>query len=121
MQLDHVLIRTVNLKSMQRFFEQTIRLKPGPRPPFSFDGSWLYSEGKPLIHLAASSNHGTDGAIDHIAFTGDDYHDLINRLRTFGHQYVEHTVPQSGEHQVFVKGPEGITLEIQFPPGEKGL
>ena len=119
MQIDHVLIRTSDLTTMEKFFEQTIRLKPGPRPPFSFDGSWLYSEGKALIHLAASSSHGTDGAIDHIAFTGDSYPNLINRLRTSGHQYVEHTVPKSGERRIFVKGPEGITLEIQFPPEKK--
>ena len=67
MQIDHVLIRTSDLTIMEKFFEQTIRLKSGPRPPFTFDGSWLYSERKALIHLAASSNHGTDGAIDIIS------------------------------------------------------
>ncbi len=55
----------------------------------------------------------------HIAFTGDSYPNLINRLRTSDHQYVEHTVSKSGERRIFVKGPEGITLEIQFPPEKK--
>lgn len=115
MRLDHILICTADLAAMQQFFEQTICLERGERPPFSFDGAWLYSEGKPIIHLAASGSHGTDGAIDHIAFTGDNYPDLIKRLTTTGLDYVEHNIPDSKGHQVFVKGPEGITLEIQFP------
>ena len=77
--------------------------------------------GKALIHPASSNNYGTNGTIDHIAFTGDRYPDLINRLKSPGRQYTEYTVPKSGEHLFFNKGPGGITLEVQFPPGEKGL
>jgi lactoylglutathione lyase len=117
MRIDHVLICTRDLPTMQRFFAEVLRLKPGKRPPFPFDGVWLYSEGRPIIHLAASSNHGNKGAIDHIAFTGDKYKSLIHRLTRHNHDYVERTVPDSGEHQVFVTGPEGISLEIQFPSG----
>jgi len=117
MRIDHVLICTRDLKGMQHFFEEVLCLEPGPRPPFPFDGTWLYSEGKPLIHLAASSVHSSRGAVDHIAFTGDSYRELINRLKQNKQEYVERTVPGSGEHQVFVAGPEGISLELQFPAG----
>ncbi len=115
MKLDHVLICTNDLPAMLHFFEQAINLKPGPRPAFPFDGAWLYSEGKPIIHLAASSKHGIDGAVDHIAFSGDSYPELTRRLETAGLTYVERTIPGSCDRQVFIKGPEGITLEIQFP------
>lgn len=118
MQLDHVLICTTDLEAMLHFFEQAICLEQGPRPPFLFDGVWLYSEGKPIVHLAASGNHGTNGAIDHIAFSGDDYESLITRLKDAGLDYFEHTVPGSKKHQVFVPGPDGIKLEIQFPAGQ---
>jgi len=118
MQLNHVLICTSDLEAMLHFFEQAICLEQGPRPPFLFDGAWLYSEGKPIIHLAASGSHGTNGAVDHIAFRGDDYERLITRLKDAELDYYEHTVPGSGEHQVFVPGPDGIKLEIQFPRGQ---
>lgn len=118
MQLHHVLICTVDLEAMRLFFEQAICLEQGPRPPFLFDGVWLYSEGKPIIHLAASGSHGTNGAVDHIAFSGDDYKSLITRLKDAGLKYFEHTVPGSKEHQVFVPGPDGIKLEIRFPAGQ---
>lgn len=116
MQLDHVLICTRNLVAMQQSFDEVICLQPGPRPPFLFDGAWLYSEGKAIIHLSSSSQHGTQGAVDHIAFTGGEYKALISRLTQANRSYIERTVPGSGEHQVFVTGPEGISLEIQFPP-----
>ena len=118
MQLHHVLICTTDLNSMQQFFERAICLEPGHRPPFLFDGAWLYSEGKPIIHLAASGSHGINGAVDHIAFSGDDYGRLITRLKDADLDYFEHTVPGSREHQVFVPGPDGIKLEIQFPKGQ---
>jgi len=117
MRLDHVLICTRNLPAMQHFFEEVLLLESGPRPPFTFDGTWLYSEGKPIIHLAASSGQDGKGAVDHIAFTGGSYDELIERLTQAKRAYIERTVPDSGEHQVFVNGPEGIALEIQFPPG----
>ena len=117
MRLDHVLICTRDLAAMERFFHEVLSLKPGRRPPFPFDGSWLYSDGSPLIHLAASSSHEDKGAVDHIAFTGDNYNHLIARLKQAGRDYMERTVPDSGEHQVFVTGPEGISVEVQFPAG----
>jgi len=117
MHIDHVLICTRDLEAMRRFFQEVICLEPGKRPPFPFDGTWLYSEDKPIIHLAASSSHGSNGAVDHIAFTGDNYKELIKRLLLAKREYTERTVPGSGEHQVFVRGPEGISLEIQFPAG----
>ena len=117
MLIDHVLIYTKDLPAMQRFFEEVVCLVPGERPPFPGNGTWLYSKGRPIIHLAASSSHGTNGAIDHIAFTGGDYQSLITRLSRYKYKYVEQKVPGSNEHQVIVNGPEGVSLEIQFPAG----
>lgn len=52
--------------------------------------------------------------IDHIAFSGSDYPTLIARLQHHHLDYFERTVPLTSEHQVFVEGPEGLRVEIQF-------
>jgi lactoylglutathione lyase len=117
MQLDHVLICTPDLQAMEEFFVQVLQLEKGPRPPFSFPGSWLYSEGRPVIHLAETADRGPGGAIDHIAFCGDDYRALLDRLERTGLPFYEHTIPGSRDHQVFVPGPAGIKLEISFAGG----
>lgn len=133
MRHDHILIRVQDLHRMIQFFTEILKLKEGARPAFPFPGAWLYSENQPLIHLALnyegldSSAHkaqehylgkrsatSQQGMVDHIAFQGDDYIALISRLKNSATAYFERSVPVSGEHQVFVTGPEGLLLEILF-------
>ena len=49
--LDHFNIRTRKLADTVRFYEEVLELKKGDRPNFSFPGAWMYSEGKPVVHL----------------------------------------------------------------------
>ncbi|WP_293264935.1 hypothetical protein [Neptunomonas sp.] len=133
MRHDHILLRVQDLYQMINFFTETLKLEEGSRPAFPFPGAWLYSENQPLIHLALndegldSSAHkaqeqylgkrsasSQQGIVDHIAFQGDDYTSLILRLKNNATAYFERSVPVSGEHQVFVIGPEGLLLEILF-------
>ncbi len=133
LEINHVLIRSANIDAMIRFFERVLGLKNGKRPPFAFAGAWLWSDDKPLIHLSEANpidkgqldylgdkkmirNSGT-GIIDHIAFTGRDYKHLIKSLQNHQINYFERDVPLTGEHQVFVEGPEGLQVEIQFNQG----
>ncbi len=128
--INHVLIQTADIEGMIQFFEQSLNLENGYRPPFNFPGAWLWGDDKPLIHLSeislvdkeqwdylgsqkVASEMGT-GTIDHIAFSGSDYQELIERLKHYKMEYFERTVPLTGEYQVFVKGPEGLRIEIQF-------
>jgi lactoylglutathione lyase len=132
--INHFLIRTSDLKEMIHFFENILGLHQGNRPAFGFPGAWLYSDKKPLIHLSENSSsdnladkkqadylgrshnstHFSTGIIDHIAFSGVDYSDLKDRLKQYKMKYFERSIPLTGEHQVFVDGPEGLRVEIQF-------
>src|SRR5260370_2628721 len=49
--LDHFNIRTRKLDDTVRFYEDVLGLEKGPRPNFAFPGAWMYSEGKPVVHL----------------------------------------------------------------------
>lgn len=60
-----------------------------------------------------NSDSGT-GIIDHVAFSGQDYDKLIERLQKHQTSFFERTVPLTGEHQVFVEGPEGLRVEVLF-------
>ncbi len=120
MKLDHFLIRARELDQMRDFFSDVIGLEVGPRPDFQFPGYWMYSEDMPVVHLAqnnvgSSSGDGEDaGPVDHIAFTSDDYRELMTRLEAAGANFEERKVPGGQAHQVFVHGPEGVKVEIQF-------
>jgi catechol 2,3-dioxygenase-like lactoylglutathione lyase family enzyme len=127
MKINHILVLARNVDAMHRFFIDAIGLDDGPRPPFPFPGHWCYSEWQPLIHIAsAQGGSGQDewlgesgpmgsGVVDHIAFTGDDFQSLRERLSCLGILASIRQVPLEGLIQVFVPGPEGIKIEIQFP------
>ena len=124
--INHILIQTSDLSNMTSFLENVTKLTVGNRPPFPFPGVWLYHDHKPVIHLIEAHANlaqadyigtrtlSTDGALDHIAFEGDDYNQLMARLEQYNVEFVERTVPQSRQHQVFIKGPDGLKLEILF-------
>ena len=52
--MDHFTINTDRLEETKRFYAE-LGLLPGPRPNFAVDGLWLYSEGKPILHVIERS------------------------------------------------------------------
>jgi catechol 2,3-dioxygenase-like lactoylglutathione lyase family enzyme len=128
MKLDHFTIRTGDLEATREFFTRVIGLTVGERPRFSFPGYWLYGEGRAIVHLVGAEpgrsyleGHGGDGdpgagtgAVDHLAFRGDDYADTLARLATHGCDYSERSVPGTCNRQIFVSGPHGLIVELVF-------
>ena len=136
--LDHYSIRTADVPRAIRFYEQALGLACGPRPPFLFPGAWLYplsDEGEPvgaaLVHLIGkgpdgggaladylgedSAAIGSDtGALDHVALTANDIASFHARLAQHGIPFRERSVPLLNLHQVFVKDPDGVTIELNF-------
>jgi lactoylglutathione lyase len=120
MKINHVLVRTSDLEIMTRFLVDAIGLEMGERPRFPFEGLWLYSDGKPIVHLIHDYQIGdAKGAIDHVALEGSNYDTLLAALLKYDINYAERIVPKSGEHQVFVSGPDGLKVEMLFPAGIK--
>jgi lactoylglutathione lyase len=46
-----------------------------------------------------------------------DFQRLIERLQQYQIIFFERTVPLTSEHQVFIEGPEGLRVEVQFSKG----
>ena len=69
-QLDHVNIRTARLAEMTAFYRDVLGLAPGNRPPFAFDGSWLYCGERAAVHLVEVPEppEGRAPKIEHFAF-----------------------------------------------------
>jgi catechol 2,3-dioxygenase-like lactoylglutathione lyase family enzyme len=122
--LDHYSVRTPDLARAMRFYEDALGFYPGPRPPFTFPGAWMYtapeageSEGRPIVHLigdaGAQAGTGT-GAVDHIAFAASGIGELHARLDRHGIAFRERKVPSTGMHQVFVRDPDGVTIELNY-------
>ena len=145
--IDHYSIRTLDVEVSRRFYTEVIGLTVGPRPPFDFPGLWLYS-GNPPVDLEHSAGNygivhvmgvdpeatqglvdtlgyvdpetlqGGTGALDHVALSVTGRDGMVERCSRHNVRYFERTVPMLGLHQMFIKDPNGVLIELNFPASE---
>jgi catechol 2,3-dioxygenase-like lactoylglutathione lyase family enzyme len=129
--IDHLLVLTDDLEATLAFYRDVLGLDDGARPPLPFPGHWLYAGSAPCIHIADRTAYraharslGLDpskrrfgsGAIDHIAFRASDYDGVLERLERHDVAAVRNTVEGAGIRQLFVRDPNGVTVEINVLP-----
>ncbi|MCP4618848.1 MAG: glyoxalase [Bradyrhizobium sp.] len=116
--LDHVNIQTSVLEETCAFFEGIIGLKRGFRPEFPFPGAWLYLGDKPVVHVIGMSDAGAgaagSGRVNHVGFLATGYTSLLDRVRSAGIAHEIRDVPGVGQRQVFMKDPNGVSIELAF-------
>jgi catechol 2,3-dioxygenase-like lactoylglutathione lyase family enzyme len=112
--LDHFNIRTRKLDDTVRFYEDVLGLEKGARPNFAFPGAWMYSEGKPVVHLVDISR--TDepqkpdsGVVHHVAFVSRGFAGMKRRQ-----------VPGGDLWQIFVNDPNGVMIELNYEAAIEG-
>src|SRR3954452_14530992 len=115
--LDHFNIRTRKLAETVRFYEDVLGLEKGARPNFAFPGAWLYSEGKPVVHLvdilATDEQQKPDsGVVHHVAFASSGFGGVEQRLDSKSMAFEARQVPGGELWQIFVKDPNGVTIEL---------
>jgi len=126
--LEHITIRCAQLQRTRDFYVDLMGLSEGDRPAFPFRGHWLYLGGIPVVHLVEASDcagawgreivipqaeNGT-GSFDHVAFRGDNFAAMRERLQNAGMTFRERVVPGGALSQLFVPDPEGVLVEINF-------
>ena len=120
--LDHYTVLTSDVKASVAFYEGVLGLKVGERPPFKFPGAWLYTGGQAVLHLVEREPEhdgpGT-GRFDHVAFRCTDYPSHKARLGEHGIEFDERVVPRLEMKQIFLAGPEGVWVELNFRPEDQ--
>lgn len=117
--LDHFNIRTRKLAETVRFYEEILGLTKGARPDFAFPGAWLYSEGKPVVHLVDISptsepQKPDSGVVHHIAFASRNFEGMKQRLESKGFAFRAREVPGGALWQIFVSDPNGVMIELNY-------
>src|SRR3979490_88034 len=117
--LAHFNIRPRKLADTVRFYEDILGLEKGARPNFAFPGAWMYSEGKPVVHLVDISK--TDepqkpdsGVVHHVAFASSGFAGMKARLKSKGLPFDVREVPGVAVWQIFVTDPNGVMLELNY-------
>ncbi len=89
--LHHYMLRPVDLEATKDFYVDLLELEVGHRPPLAFPGYWLYTGGQPTVHLIGP------------------------READRGVEYQERVAPRDGQVQLFLKDPNGVSVELNYP------
>jgi catechol 2,3-dioxygenase-like lactoylglutathione lyase family enzyme len=117
--LDHFNIRTRKLADTVRFYEDVLGLEKGARPNFAFPEAWMYSEGKPVVHLVdisptAEAQKPDSGCVHHVAFVSRGFDAMRQRLQSKGTPFEARQVPGGDLWQIFVNDPNGVMIELNY-------
>jgi catechol 2,3-dioxygenase-like lactoylglutathione lyase family enzyme len=128
-ELNHYFIRANNLEETKKFYCDVLGFEVMPRPTFPFPGYWLGVNGKIQVHmgpdgidnadmyyLGTPKNAVTDhaGVVDHIAFLANEPGEFIRRFKQRGLDFQPRSLPEFDLYQIFVKDPNGLTIELNF-------
>ena len=121
--MNHFTILTDNLDRTLTFYGELLDLHPGPRPPFTFPGAWLYARGgsDPILHVIAGKPKEVlvRGVIDHMAFTARDLPGMVAKLEAHGIEYDLRRLPEYGTWQLFFYDPNDAKIELDFDASEQ--
>src|SRR5260370_36675757 len=117
--LDHFNSRTRRLGDTVRFYEEVLDLKKGDRPNFAFPGAWVYSEGKPVVHLVDISQTNEpqkpdSGVVHHVAFASHGFAGMQQWLESKGMEFDARHVPGGRLWPSFLADPHGDTVRLRY-------
>ena len=123
--LNHFTIRPADLEKTKDFYVDVLGLTIGDRPPLGFPGYWLYCGGMPVVHLIGPRDSdtgarasGPTGLLDHIAFSCTGLADMRTRLKKHAVEHTERVIPRDRQTQIFLHDPDGVAVELNYPPAE---
>lgn len=123
--IDHLTLRVRpdELTALRAFYVDVLGLRDGARPDFDFPGHWLYAGERAIVHLAGVADGGEGragetGALDHVALAARGLADTRERLAAHGVPWREAPVQGLPLHQVFLRDPAGLKLELTFDAAE---
>ncbi|SRR5258706_1496964 len=117
--MNHFNVLTDDVDATRKFYCGILGLVEGERPPFKFDGLWLYAGGRPILHVSAAKlPKERAGVIDHIAFSTTDLKGTASRLKEHGIEFSLNRQIGSGIWQIFCHDPMGAKVELDFDPAE---
>jgi catechol 2,3-dioxygenase-like lactoylglutathione lyase family enzyme len=131
--MQHYMVLSKDLEKTRAFYCDVLGLKVGPRPPFDFDGYWIYTGDVATVHVAGQASYvdtgrladatvarNGSGSVDHIAFAATNYDELVANFQKHGVKFRATQVPGSDLRQLFVFDPDGIQIEINIRASDSG-
>ena len=132
-QMQHYMVLSKDLEKTRHFYCDVLGMRTGPRPPFDFEGLWIYVGDVAVVHVAGQASYEETGRLDRggegTSWQRQRRPHRIRRqqLRRAGRELQQHgvkyratQVPDSDLRQLFVLDPDGIQIEINIRANASG-
>jgi len=126
--IDHFTLRVAPqaLPALRDFYTRVLPLREGARPDFPFPGHWLYAGDSAVVHLAGNEPAGEadavaalpTGKLNHISLRARGLKAMRDHLAAQGVAWQEAPVPGVPLHQIFLRDPAGLKVELTFDAAE---
>jgi catechol 2,3-dioxygenase-like lactoylglutathione lyase family enzyme len=116
--LNHVALYIEDVDRSRRFYEDVLGLEPIERPAFDFPGAWYRLGVDQELHLISGRRQDPQvrSGANHYALLVDDMDAAESLLRERGCDPGTRRVRPDGAFQIYVRDPDGHTIEICTAP-----
>lgn len=136
--IEHILLLVDDVNATAGWFIDNIGMQRGHTPDFKVPVTWLYIGDRDVLHIAQMPREGsrerrfqdrylggvlTDqtrgtGIIDHVAFRCTGLPEMIAQLEKNGVEFLQRQANEGDLYQLFVTGPDGMRVELNFAAAE---
>ena len=120
--LDHVNVRTTQLKEMIEWYSSVLGMRSGNRPEFPFPGAWMYAGDSAVVHLVGVENPGIGAEqalkLEHFAFSASDHKRFIQHLESGQTPFSQIDRSDFNRIQVNLWDPDGNHIHVDFQTNE---
>jgi catechol 2,3-dioxygenase-like lactoylglutathione lyase family enzyme len=116
--ISHVALNCANLAKSCSFYENALGFKVKVMNEPGYTAACAYIGDDAVLHLierGVDQAPGTRGLIDHYAIEATDLREMLARLTKAGLEFHENPLPVMSIHQVVVRDPDGVKVELYFP------
>ncbi len=119
--LNHVALLVASVSRSSAFYENVLGLEPIGRPNFDFPGAWYRLGDDQELHLICQGGDTqTRSGANHFALMVDDMDAAVATLEQRGGQIARRQVRPDGAEQIYLRDPDGHTIEVCTAPPADG-
>ncbi len=132
--LEHLLILADDLEATKDWYVDVLGFRVGEHPDFGVHVYWLYLGDGDVLHVAQAADGGEPKdakappaadeiarggrPIHHVAFRASGLAEMRAHLEASDVEFLEQQASNQNLYQIFLRDPNGVTIELNFPAEE---
>jgi catechol 2,3-dioxygenase-like lactoylglutathione lyase family enzyme len=132
--LEHLLILADDVEATKDWYVDVLGFRVGEHPDFGVHVYWLYLGDGDVLHVVQAADEGAPGdanappasgdiasggrPIHHVAFRATGLAEMRAHLEAGKIEFLEQQAGNQNLYQIFLRDPNGVTIELNFPADE---